>query len=225
MSQSLAARYQKSGWIDAVGHGAFIRRGDKVGWEGAMHALQTQAGHLIHPGGRTALELSGYSHFLRLGTRRTVFLYGASGQRLPKWLKDRDWGVELRFSATTLFGRTAVDTGLTEHPVGSFALRVSTPERGMLEALDGMPQTLSFDEAALIMEGMSTLRPALLQSLLESCTSVKVKRSFLYLAREAGHPWYRRLQRNRIALGKGKRAIVRGGKLDAEFMITVPAPR
>lgn len=225
VSQSLASRYQKSGWIDSVGRGAFVRRGDKVGWEGAVHAIQTQAGRRVHPGGRTALQLFGHSHFLRLGARPAVFLYGASGQRLPKWLRARDWGVELRFSATALFAPSAEDTGLAEHVVGSFALRVSTPERAILEALDGMPRTLSFDEAALIMEGLTTLRPALLQPLLESCTSIKVKRTFLYLARVAGHAWYRRLQRGRVALGTGKRAIVRGGKLDAEFMITVPPER
>jgi len=72
------------------------------------------------------------------------------------------------------------------------------------------------------MEGLTTLRPSLLQQLLEACSSIKVKRVFLYLAREAGHAWYGRLDKTRFDLGKGKRMIVRGGRLDAEFMITVP---
>jgi hypothetical protein len=72
------------------------------------------------------------------------------------------------------------------------------------------------------MEGLTSLRPSLLQTLLESCASIKVKRAFLYLAREAGHAWYERLDKTRIDLGKGKRMLVRGGRLDAEFMITVP---
>lgn len=222
VSQPLAARYRRSGWMVAVGRGAFARTGDTVGWEGAAYALQAEPEATIHPGGRTALELHGYSHFLRLAPRRTVFLYGKPGERLPKWMRDRDWGADVHLLPSCLRGDNAANPGLVEHSFGAFALRVSTPERAILELLDGIPDQLSFEEARLVMEGLTTLRPALLQTLLEACTSIKVKRTFLYLAREAGHAWYARLDKARIDLGKGKRMLVRGGRLDAEFMITVP---
>jgi len=57
--------------------------------------------------------------------------------------------------------------------------------------------------------------------LLESCSSVKGKRLFLYYAREASHSWYPALDRSRINLGAGKRELVKGGKLDKEFLLTV----
>ncbi|MCO5097248.1 MAG: type IV toxin-antitoxin system AbiEi family antitoxin [Rhodocyclaceae bacterium] len=222
VSPSLATRYRKSGWMDSVGRGAFARRGDTVGWEGAVYALQTEPGTTIHPGGRTALELLGYSHFLRLAPRRAVFLYGGPGERLPKWMRDHDWGADVRLLPSCLRGDNAAHPGLVEHSFGTFALRVSSLERAILELLDGIPDQLPFEEARLVMEGLTTLRPSLLQSLLEACSSIKVKRTFLYLAREARHPWYGLLDKARLDLGKGKRMIARGGRLDAEFMITVP---
>ncbi|MDI1337495.1 MAG: type IV toxin-antitoxin system AbiEi family antitoxin domain-containing protein, partial [Lacunisphaera sp.] len=77
--------------------------------------------------------------------------------------------------------------------------------------------------ARLLFEGLGTLRPALLQTLLEKCTSVKVKRLFLHLAELQRHPWLRELDQSRISLGRGKRVLVAGGRLDPKFLITVPA--
>jgi hypothetical protein len=61
-----------------------------------------------------------------------------------------------------------------------------------------------------------------LQKLLEDCKSVKVKRLFFFFADRHNHAWLKRLDRSRIDLGKGKRMLVRGGKLDPTYEITVP---
>ncbi|MBL4680599.1 MAG: type IV toxin-antitoxin system AbiEi family antitoxin domain-containing protein [Pseudomonadales bacterium] len=50
------------------------------------------------------------------------------------------------------------------------------PERAWLELLDELPQKESFRIADVIMEGLVNLSPRRMQSLLETCTSVKVKR-------------------------------------------------
>ena len=42
VSRKLAEQYRKTGWIDSVGVGAFVRRGDKVSWQGALYAVQAQ---------------------------------------------------------------------------------------------------------------------------------------------------------------------------------------
>ena len=52
----------------------------------------------------------------------------------------------------------------------------------MLELLHLVPEKEPFDEAKLLMEGLTTLRPSVLQPLLENCNSVKAKRLFLSLA-------------------------------------------
>ena len=60
--------------------------GDKVEWPGALYTLQTQLGLNVHPGGKTALELKGYAHYLPSGKRK-IFLYGTQGLILPTWFR------------------------------------------------------------------------------------------------------------------------------------------
>ena len=72
------------------------------------------------------------------------------------------------------------------------------------------------------MEGLRTLSPRKLHKLLAQCRSVKVKRLFLWCAERHGHAWLKTLDRDDIDLGSGKRMLVRGGKFDPTFNITVP---
>lgn len=65
-------------------------------------------------------------------------------------------------------------------------------------------------------------RPQTVQELLEQCTSVKVKRLFLYLAEKAGHEWAKYLDLSKVDLGKGKRALVKGGEYVTKYQMTVP---
>ena len=61
-----------------------------------------------------------------------------------------------------------------------------------------------------------------MQSLLERCASVKVKRLFMVLAESCQHPWVKKLDLSKVDFGKGKRMLVRGGRLDSKYNITVP---
>lgn len=220
VSRKLAEQYRHRSWIDAIGRGAFVRRGDNVEWPGAVYAIQTALGKPVHPGGRTALELQGLAHFLGLSARAPVYLYGSPGLRLPAWFRAHDWQHPIRYSATSLFSK---DLDLTLRSFGDFAVEISSPERAVLEYLDGYPEEGSFEEARELVDGLTTLRPEVLQSMLEACTSVKVKRMFLYLADKAKHPWRSELKDQRLDLGSGKRSLVPKGKFDARYQITVPA--
>ncbi|MEX1237004.1 MAG: type IV toxin-antitoxin system AbiEi family antitoxin domain-containing protein, partial [Pseudomonadales bacterium] len=64
--------------------------------------------------------------------------------------------------------------------------------------------------------------PATVQELLAACTSVKVKRLFLYLADKAGHQWLSFLDTKKLDLGSGKRVIVPNGQYVSKYRITVP---
>jgi hypothetical protein len=84
-SRQLLSKYTKGGWIQPFGRGAYVLLGDqKVGWPGALFALQTQMGLKVYAGGKTALELKGYAHFLSSGENH-VFLYGRPGLALHSW--------------------------------------------------------------------------------------------------------------------------------------------
>lgn len=91
-----------------------------------------------------------------------------------------------------------------------------------MEVLYLVPKEQSFDEALLLMDGLTLLRPRLVQTLLEQCRSIKVKRLFMVLAETCSHSWLKKLDLSKVDLGKGKRMIVKGGRLDSKYGITVP---
>jgi len=101
-------------------------------------------------------------------------------------------------------------------------LTLSTPERATLEMLDTLPNRESFHQVDMLFEGLPNLSPRRLQALLADCRSVKVKRLFFFFADRHKHAWAKKLDRNDFDLGKGKRMLVRGGKLDPTYQITVP---
>ena len=70
---------------------------------------------------------------------------------------------------------------------------------------------------------MTLLRPKLMQSLLEQCASIKVRRLFLYLAERAALPVMRHLNLDRIDLGAGTRSIVPNGRYIAKYQLLLPA--
>ena len=105
----------------------------------------------------------------------------------------------------------------------SLPIRYFSKERAVLELLDELPKHESFHQVDALMEGMGDLSPRRLQTLLEVCASVKVKRLFLFFADRHRHAWLSRLDMSRIDLGAGKRVLVKGGRLDPHYNITVPS--
>jgi hypothetical protein len=219
-SHDLLTKYKKSGWIQSFGRGAYILNGDKVEWPGALYALQTQLGLNVYPGGKTALELKGYAHYLPSG-RRKIFLYATRGQVLPTWFKGDRLGVEITLIRTNLFS-SSNKTGLSEFKEKDLTLKISAPERAAMEMLHLVPGKVGFDEASLIMENLATLRPEIVQELLVMCRSIKVKRLFMFMAEKHGHTWVSDLDVSRLNLGKGKRVIVPKGRFVSKYQITVP---
>jgi hypothetical protein len=222
VGSSLARRYQQTGWIERIGHGAWQRRGDSVDWFGGVFALQQDSPLKAWPGGQTALALQGYSHYLPLGGE-VVTLFASPGTRLPGWFAEHDWGVSIRFLAANLFTELDASAWQTYQPAHrQFELQISSPERAVLELIHASEDESLFSAVAELLNGLSTLSPRRLQRMLEACNSVRVKRVFLLLARHAGHAWYSRLDLTRIDLGTGKRQLIPGGCLDKQFLITVP---
>lgn len=217
-SHDLQQRYKKNHWLKSIGTGAFVRTNDKVGYEGAIYALQEQSGLTIHPGGRTALSLLGKAHYLELSASR-VFLFGGSGEKLPSWFRKNDWGVQIDYYATSFL---PAELGLTKVELNNFSIKVSGAARAIMECLHLAPQKQELMECFELMEGLNNLVPKQVQTLLENCQSVKVKRLFLYLAEKADHAWFKQLDLAKVDLGKGKRSIVKNGVLIDKYGITVP---
>jgi len=91
----------------------------------------------------------------------------------------------------------------------------AAPERAFLELLNELPQRETFHQADMLVEGLSNLRPRLLQKLLglpqrqgQALVPVVRRAARPRLAEEAGSQRYRP--------GRGKRMLVRGGRLDTK---------
>lgn len=219
--RQLVDTYEKRHWLKRIGRGAVVRVDDKVDWTGGLYALQTQLKRSIHAGGKTALQLQGYAHFLPLGKGVIVSLFGSPGAQLPPWFKNYQWDVKVRYTAANLF-TDARDLCITKKKLGEYSIDISSPERAMMEMLYYVPVKESFEEGRILMEGLTTLRPGLVQKLLVQCRSIKVKRLFLFMMEASNHSWAERIERTKVNLGTGKRVIVKGGKLDSKHLITVP---
>lgn len=221
VSRQLAHRYVASGWLEPLGRGAFVRSGERVNWLGGLFAMQVQLGMGVHVAAETALSLKGLGHHLPLGKNARVQLFGDRQERLPAWFVRHDWGVRVVHGCPRLF-EVSVSTGFTEVQHGELAIRVAAPERAMLEACGLATTNAAIEHMVELMGGLGTLRPKVVQALLEGCRSVKAKRLFLWAAAESGHAWMEGLAIDRVALGEGKRCLYRGGRLDARYRITVP---
>ncbi len=217
-SLDLQKRYRKSQWFDSIGTGALIRHGDQVDYLGGLYALQSQLGLSVHPAGKTALSIQGKVHYLELSTKK-VQLFGVKEDSLPLWFKKRDWGVSVDCRFTSFL---PAELGLVEFEHKNFKVKVSGAARAIMECIYLAPKSQPLLEVFELMEGLNNLRPVSVQKLLENCTSVKVKRLFLYLADKAGHEWFNFINLERIKLGSGKRSIVSNGVYISKYQITVP---
>ena len=217
-SYELQQRYRKSGWLIPIGKGAMIRNGQKLLLNGAIFALQQQAGMKIHIGGRTAFGMQGYAHYIEIERKETL-LFAQRGVKLPAWFRNNNWDIKPVLINTSFLPQ---DTGLIDFNEAGIALKISGTARAMMECFELSPDRFELTEARDLMEGLSLLKPNTVQVLLEQCKSVKVKRLFLYFAEKANHSWFRYLQLNKINLGSGKRCIVANGILIPGYQITLP---
>lgn len=217
-SLDLQKQYKKSQWFDSIGTGALIRHDDPVDYLGGVYALQSQLGLAVHPGGKTALSILGKTHYLTFD-KQTVQLFGEKGKKLPLWFKNRDWDIRIDYRLTSFL---PARLGLTEFEHKGFTVKVSSPARAIMECLYLAPKSQPLIEVYELMQGLNNLKPASVQALLESCSSVKVKRLFLYMAEKAGHSWLDYVDLKKVDLGTGKRAIVREGTYISKYKITVP---
>jgi len=243
VSRQLRRKYVMNGWLQTLARGVFCRPGipderASLPWQQLVISLNALENTPVAAGARTALELQGFSHYVSSTGSREAHLY--SNGKLPGWVSRvpvdtklilhnarrlfRNRDVPAFFTEGTAAQKPPEDHGFTQQQQGQwkYPLTLSTPERAILELLDEVPKRETFHQADVLMEGLRNLSPRRLQWLLADCKSVKVKRLFFWFAERHNHAWLPKIDRSCIDLGKGKRMLVRGGKLDPTYNITVP---
>lgn len=218
-SMQLLYQYTKSGWLQKSSRGSYIRSDTNLSWQGAVLGLQKLGQETFHIGGITSLNLQGYAHYLPLNELQTIYLYGT--QKLPAWFQTIKLEQTFSMMKKPYFGTV----GLKSIPsnIKDWEMVVSSPERAIVELLYQVkPDGLSFEFAAEIFEGLTTLRPTLIHELLGMCKNIRVKRLFLFMTSYFNHPWAKHIKTNNLELGSGRMQIVKNGVFDNEFLITVP---
>ncbi|MHA7857831.1 MAG: type IV toxin-antitoxin system AbiEi family antitoxin domain-containing protein [Henriciella sp.] len=221
ITRMLAHKYIDSGWLEPVVRGLYRRpetASNSAEWQLVVRSLQHVMEYSSVVGGRTALELQGFAHYVPMGGDQDVHLYGGAH---PTWLKRLDDAALYRLHSTKLFDTSAdEETTEVDSPVGP--LKCSTPERAILELVDELPKHESVHIVDTIFEGLASARPRRLEKLLASCTSIKVKRLFFVFADKHGHAWRRHLSPERFDLGSGPRALFENGHFHPRYAISVP---
>ncbi|XSC42207.1 type IV toxin-antitoxin system AbiEi family antitoxin domain-containing protein [Bradyrhizobium sp. RDT10] len=240
---NLVSHYVSTGRLEQPARSVYRKPRGALSWQQAVISLQTilNASPLI-VGGRTALELQGFAHYLSQTTTE-VHLYGPKSP--PTWLGKLRVGAKfvfhnskrlfkndpvtfglgsLKWDVTKSHNDVLAQSGFMAQPWGQWdwPLTLSMPERAYLETLDELPAHESFEQADKLMEGLPNLRPRRLQKLLVDCRSVKVKRLFFFFADRHKHTWLKHVDKSAVDLGAGKRMLVKGGKFDSAYQITVP---
>jgi hypothetical protein len=146
----------------------------------------------IHVGGTTALAQQGYDHYLRLGSNAPVWVYGDA---IPNWLSKLPLNASIKTRSTSLFADPSL--GLAKNNINDedtlpwdWTLKMSAPERAIMEAMDELPDHESFHNLDMVFESLTTLRPRILSALLHSCKKIKikVKRLFFVFSDRHDHP-------------------------------------
>ena len=153
-------------WLKRVIRGVYRRPlpegaqgADETSWEISLLSLQWIMKYAVPLGGESALDMAGYAHYLSLGGRSRVQFYG----EVPSWLKRLPMQTEIVMRRRTLFGDDPVgidEAGLETESIGAsvevwrWPIKVSSPERAILEALNELPHRASFENLDKIFEGL-----------------------------------------------------------------------
>jgi hypothetical protein len=212
-SAQLLYKYVQNGWLERVAGGVYKKKGKALEPLMIVKAIQEQLGLPFYVGAQSALGLQGKVQTLAFQNRYLVFV--PSHCRLSTWLKGSDF---FRFIKANLFKDGSLGFTAWEEN----GPKISAPERALLEMAALIPKDAEYSEFMANMELAPALRPKLLQSLLEGCTSVKAKRIFLHVAETQNHRWVFKLDLKRVDLGSGPRQIVKDGVYSQKYQIYLP---
>ena len=215
-SDQLLRQYRQSQWLSSLAGGVMYRSGDKLSAIACLQSFNTQLNKHYRIAALSALELFGYNHYVPMG--KPVMTVFNDGSHSPEWLKSDKFDRTIKVFSTKTFLKTSTETVDYE----GVKTLVSSPEQAFLECLLLAEKMYSFTDLYYVLEQLTSLRPELLQTMLENTDSQKVKRMFLYMAEKSGHYWFDALDLQKISLGTSKLQLVKGGCYIPKYKIIVP---
>ena len=141
ISNDLQQYYKNNEWLQSIGTGAFSRYGDTPTIRGAVYALQKQLGSDVHFGAKSALMFHGFNHFVQLDDF-AWFLFSSTKVLQPKWVVTYFENIRYQWIKSDFLPSELGITDVSD----VFSVKVSTPERAILEMLYLTPNTISLKE-------------------------------------------------------------------------------
>jgi len=216
-SNQLIMRYRDSKWFSTLARGVMYRTGEKLNSFAVLESYNYQLRKNYHIAAHSALELAGFNHYIPMG--KPVLMVGHPKQEfVPDWMRNGQFDFSFKFFSTETFSKPQLTLFNPNYP----HLQASVPEQAFLECLALAPKQYSYMDLYYIMEQLTTLRPKVVQELLENTNNLKIKRMFLYMAEKAGHYWFNSLAPDEIELGTAKQQLVKNGVYVPKYRITVP---
>ena len=216
VSRSGISDYVESGWLLRISTGVYKFACDNPTLFGVLASYQAQTDLKYHIGAATALDLKGFSHYINMG-KPTAVIFTPVRPPLPKWISQAELDMNIMEVSSKVIGVK----GIEQIEYDGMTLTVSGPERAIMECLLLSPMRYDLMDVYYLMEMLTSLRVTLVQQLLEDCTSVKVRRLFLFMAEKARHRWFSKLDLSRISLGSGTRSFAKGGVKNAAYDIVI----
>lgn len=204
ISADLAVHYVRSGWLERLARGVYLRPGDQLALHPSLLVLQ-RSFEGLHVGGKSALDWYGVRHYV--AQQPLLHLYGWAAARLPAWFTKQ---FPAEYHRKRLFDERP-DTLLHVSPFESRtdAPQVSEPERAFLEILSEVGVRQPLQEARELAESTYSFRADVLHELLKNCTSVKTVRLCLQIGRAGSLPWATKLDSAQLPTGSNRPWISR----------------
>lgn len=216
-SDQLIKKYRDSGWFDSLSKGVIFRKGEKLNSFAVLNSYNMQMKKNFIVAAHSALELAGFNHFVPMG-KPLLMVTHSKAEKLPNWLKQETFDRTIKTFTTETFSKKFTSPYNEEFQ----NLRVSVPEQAFLECLLLAPYQYSYVDLFYILEQLTSLRPDILNQLLENTGNIKVKRTFLYMAEKANHAWLNELTSDNLSLGTSKLQLAQQGVYVPKFKITIP---
>lgn len=200
---SYAAKLAKSGYLEKLGAGAYCLKGVKLEQDASLAWLQHRFPDM-HVASKSALALRG----IRQNIARTeqLILLSVSQFKVPVWFLER---FPVRNHAVRIFeNQLGVNVGISSVPGKPAAVRVSEPERALLELFSEVGTWVSYDDARNLTENARNLRLDVLEHLLAHCTRIKIVRLAHKLTQELGLPWENIAKQHSERLGGSDRWVL-----------------
>lgn len=217
-SPQLIDRYRSSGWLSALSRGVVYRTGSSLSAFGALASYNQQVEKDLRIAAHSALELWGFNHYVPMGKPILVVGMDKKNSSAMDAVGAFRPGVSA-FFFVTFSGFSSGDTPLSGLETACLHAR---PEQAFMECLLLAPKRYDYMDLFYIMEQLTTLRPTVVQSLLEATQHYRIRRLFLYMAEKAGHSWFEDLDTARIDLGTHKLQLIKSGVDVSKYKITVP---